>query len=67
MAGGLATVAYNSVFKRFSTTLLALAVGGFAFEFLFNKATDTYWDSINRGKQWKDLKHRYANKPSADE
>jgi hypothetical protein len=46
---GAASIAYHSVFKRFSTTLLAIAVGGFALEFLFNKGTDTLWNNLNKG------------------
>ncbi|KAL1629469.1 Cytochrome b-c1 complex subunit 9, mitochondrial [Diplodia seriata] len=26
----------------------------------FDSASDKVWDSINRGRQWKDIKHKYV-------
>ncbi|KAI6239872.1 Complex III subunit 9 [Aphelenchoides fujianensis] len=53
---GWGAVFYRLVGRRFSTTLLAASAGVFGFDLVVNKATDAYWNSINKGKQWKDIK-----------
>jgi ubiquinol-cytochrome c reductase subunit 9 len=39
--------------------------GAFAFEIGYNSVMDKVWDNINRGRQWKDIRHRYIE--DADE
>ena len=53
---------YNAVFRRSSTFLLAIVAGAFVFERTADLATDTIFDRINAGNQWKDIKHLYAPK-----
>lgn len=50
---------YNIFFKRSSTYFLTLVVGAFAFERFADGLADQIFDSINRGKQWKDIKNNY--------
>jgi ubiquinol-cytochrome c reductase subunit 9 len=47
---------YKTVARRFSTLLLACAAGAFVMDLTLNTATNTYWDTVNAGKQWKDIK-----------
>ncbi|KAL1597298.1 Cytochrome b-c1 complex subunit 9, mitochondrial [Paraconiothyrium brasiliense] len=32
----------------------------------FDTGSDRIWDSINRGRQWKDIKYRYVQKAEDD-
>jgi len=56
MAGAI----YNTLFRRNWTMLGAVFAGGFAFEMFYNSTMDKVWDNINRGRQWKDIRHKYA-------
>lgn len=53
---------YDIFFKKSSTYILTLVVGSFAFERFSDGLADNIFDSINRGKQWKDIKHLYIKK-----
>jgi len=33
--------------------------GAFAFEMAFDTISDRIWDNLNKGRQWKDIRHRY--------
>ncbi len=50
---------YNIFFKKSSTYFLTLVGGAFFFERFADQVSDSIFDSINRGKQWKDIKHLY--------
>jgi hypothetical protein len=41
--------AYNLVFRRTSTTAVAVLVGAFVFERLFDPTLDAYFFSLNKG------------------
>ncbi|KAL2105492.1 hypothetical protein VUR80DRAFT_8295 [Thermomyces stellatus] len=51
---------YSAVFKRNSTMLAAVFGAGFAWEIGFNRGMDRLWDHWNRGRQWKDIRHKYV-------
>ncbi|KAJ0173189.1 hypothetical protein K1T71_011365 [Dendrolimus kikuchii] len=51
----------RGVFKRTSTFAVAIAAGSFFFERAFDVASVTIFESINKGKLWKDIKHKYEN------
>lgn len=55
----MANVVYNLLFKRSSTFTLVIITSSFMFERAVNLFTDKMFDSINKGKQWKDIKHQY--------
>uniref|UniRef100_A0A0K0EKP9 Complex III subunit 9 n=1 Tax=Strongyloides stercoralis TaxID=6248 RepID=A0A0K0EKP9_STRER len=57
---GISTLAYRAFTKRFSTILLTASVSVFAFDIVFNKATNAYWEHKNKGKLWKDVKEQLA-------
>ena len=63
---GLGGQIYNTFFKKSSTYFLTLVAGAFFFERFADHLSDTIFDSINRGKQWKDIKHLYV-KSAEDE
>ncbi|XP_059051849.1 cytochrome b-c1 complex subunit 9 [Achroia grisella] len=47
------------VFKRTSTFALAVASGTFFFERGFDVISESLFESINKGKLWKDIKDKY--------
>ncbi|KAI9886369.1 MAG: qcr9 subunit 9 of the ubiquinol cytochrome-c reductase complex [Watsoniomyces obsoletus] len=60
MSKQIAKGIYNAIFRNNITFLGAVFLGSFAFELGFDTMTDKIWDSINRGRQWKDIRHRYV-------
>ena len=43
-------------YPYYSTLLLAGAFSAFFFEYGVNRGVNAYWDSVNKGKIWKDVK-----------
>jgi ubiquinol-cytochrome c reductase subunit 9 len=64
---GLGGMIYNTFFKSSSRYFLTLVVGAFAVERVVDGLSDNIFDSINRGKQWKDIKHLYVKNEEAVE
>ncbi|KAH0605998.1 uncharacterized protein H6S33_004455, partial [Morchella sextelata] len=56
----ISSTIYNALFRRNYVFVGSVFVGAFAFEILFDQATDKLWDNINKGRQWKDIRHRYV-------
>ena len=56
---GLLSLFYQSIGKRTSTFALAICVGAVGFERGFDAVCDTIWETRNKGKLWKDIKHKY--------
>ncbi|XP_053967436.1 cytochrome b-c1 complex subunit 9 [Anastrepha obliqua] len=52
-------VIYNSLFKRTSTYAVAIMASVFFFERALDVTSNTIFDSINKGKLWKDIKDKY--------
>ncbi|ODN04722.1 Cytochrome b-c1 complex subunit 9 [Orchesella cincta] len=50
---------YNNVFRRTSTFALACLVGAFGFERAFDVTATSMFESMNRGKMWKHICHKY--------
>ncbi|KAL4955370.1 UQCRX/QCR9 like ubiquinol-cytochrome C reductase family protein [Aspergillus filifer] len=67
MAGAFATSIYQTLIRRNATYLTAIFVGAFAFEVAFDTSTNKLWDTWNRGRQWKDIKHQYMVAAADDE
>ncbi|KAF1967520.1 putative ubiquinol-cytochrome C reductase complex, subunit X [Bimuria novae-zelandiae CBS 107.79] len=57
---------YNSIFRRNTTMLATVFAGAFAMQLAFDTGSDRVWDSINRGRQWKDIKYKYIQKAEDD-
>ncbi|KAF2770352.1 ubiquinol-cytochrome C reductase [Teratosphaeria nubilosa] len=64
MAGILSGI-YASIMKRNATFLGTVFLGAFATELIFENMANGIWDRINKGRQWKDIKHKYME--AADE
>ncbi|CCA74232.1 hypothetical protein PIIN_08185 [Serendipita indica DSM 11827] len=58
----LANSFYNTFARRNSVFFPTIILGAFGFGVGFNAATNAFWDNWNRGKQWKDIRHRYIEK-----
>ncbi|KAG8233405.1 hypothetical protein J437_LFUL013398 [Ladona fulva] len=54
---GFSTTVYNALFKRTSTFALTVAVSAFFFERTFELISESMFNSMNKGKLWKDIKH----------
>ncbi|KAJ9634751.1 uncharacterized protein PV06_07055 [Exophiala oligosperma] len=50
---------FNGIFRRNAFFLTTVFAGAFAFELAFEGGTNAMWDSWNKGRQWKDIKHKY--------
>ncbi|EEY19878.1 predicted protein [Verticillium alfalfae VaMs.102] len=57
----------DAFFKQNFAMLGFVFGAGFAFEMGFNSLTNKYWDHLNRGRQWKDIRGRYAEAAEDDE
>jgi len=58
MAGFVSTL-YRTVLGRTSSTAVVVIVGALFYERGVSIISDSIFDSINKGKQWKDIKHLY--------
>ncbi|KAG5335082.1 QCR9 protein, partial [Acromyrmex charruanus] len=58
---GFSSTLYNLVLRRTSTFTVAVLASAFIFERGFDMASEKIFDTINKGKQWKDIKHKYEN------
>ncbi|PSN64237.1 ubiquinol-cytochrome C reductase [Corynespora cassiicola Philippines] len=58
----------RSIFLRRNTTMLGTVfAAAFGLQLAFDTGSDKIWDSVNKGRQWKDIKHRYVEKADDDE
>ncbi|KAM0255433.1 hypothetical protein ACHAQJ_005801 [Trichoderma viride] len=51
---------YSTLFRKNYTMLAVVFGAGFAWEIGFNSTMNKIWDSNNRGRQWKDIRHKYV-------
>ncbi|KAF9976236.1 hypothetical protein BGZ73_008943 [Actinomortierella ambigua] len=58
-ANRFARAGYNTIVKRNSIFLTTIFVSAFAMEMAFDTISDRIWDNINKGRQWKDIAHKY--------
>ncbi|KAI8878430.1 ubiquinol-cytochrome C reductase [Backusella circina FSU 941] len=59
-ASGLTRTIYNGLFKKNSVFISSMFVGAIAFEMGYDTLSTKVWDSVNKGKQWKDIKDNYS-------
>ncbi|KAK6006861.1 hypothetical protein QM012_005869 [Aureobasidium pullulans] len=50
---------YNTIFRKNYVFLSVVFTSAFAMEIAFDNASNSVWNSINKGRQWKDLKQKY--------
>ncbi|KND90139.1 Cytochrome b-c1 complex subunit 9 [Tolypocladium ophioglossoides CBS 100239] len=58
---------YNTIFRKNYAMLAAVFGAGFAFEMGFNSGMNKIWDNYNRGRQWKDIRSKYAAEVEEDD
>jgi len=56
-----ANLIYNTLQKRNSVYVTTIFAGAFAFGVGFDYGITAFWDRWNRGKQWKDIRDKYAS------
>ncbi|KAH8689550.1 putative ubiquinol-cytochrome C reductase complex, subunit X [Talaromyces proteolyticus] len=64
---GLSNAIYRTFFQRNAVYLTSIFAGAFAFEIAFDSVSNKVWDSINRGRQWKDIRHLYIQKAEEED
>ncbi|KAF2402485.1 ubiquinol-cytochrome C reductase [Trichodelitschia bisporula] len=64
---GATSAIYNSIFRSNATMLGAVFVSAFGIQMAFDTGSSKVWDTVNRGRQWKDIKQKYITKPEEDE
>ncbi|SHO79077.1 Similar to S.cerevisiae protein QCR9 (Subunit 9 of ubiquinol cytochrome-c reductase (Complex III)) [Malassezia sympodialis ATCC 42132] len=57
----LANSFYNIIVKRNSIYVGTIFAGAFGFGIAFDTLTEKWWDYHNKGKQWKDIRHKYVS------
>ncbi|MCJ1273387.1 qcr9 subunit 9 of the ubiquinol cytochrome-c reductase complex [Puttea exsequens] len=50
----------SAIFRRNQVFLVAVFGGAFIFEIGFDKGLTKWWDWNNKGRQWKDIRHKYV-------
>ncbi|KAB8234969.1 UQCRX/QCR9 like ubiquinol-cytochrome C reductase family protein, partial [Aspergillus alliaceus] len=66
MAGAIASALYQGLFRRNAVYLSAIFASAFAFEIAFDSGSNRIWDTMNSGRQWKDIKHKFLVKEEDD-
>ena len=56
---GLVGLIYNGIAKRTSTLVLTMTVGALFFERGLDWTAEAIFQEVNKGKLWKDIKHKY--------
>ncbi|XP_070164819.1 cytochrome b-c1 complex subunit 9 [Polyergus mexicanus] len=56
---GIGATLYNVFLRRTSTFTVVVIASAFVFERAFDLAADQIFDTINKGKLWKDIKDKY--------
>ncbi|KAK4129345.1 ubiquinol-cytochrome C reductase [Parathielavia appendiculata] len=54
------TLIASALFRRNYTMLALVFTGAFAFEMGYDNLMNKVWDNYNRGRQWKDIRHKYV-------
>ncbi|KAK1834872.1 cytochrome b-c1 complex subunit 9 [Podospora conica] len=58
---------YNFLFRKNWVFVGTVFAGAFGFEIFYNSTMNKVWDNLNRGRQWKDIRHKYAEAEESDE
>ncbi|KAL2155129.1 hypothetical protein VTH82DRAFT_3805 [Thermothelomyces myriococcoides] len=53
------TLVDSALFRRNFTMLGVVFAGAFAFQLGYDSLMNKIWDNNNRGRQWKDIRHKY--------
>ncbi|KAI9668375.1 MAG: qcr9 subunit 9 of the ubiquinol cytochrome-c reductase complex [Alyxoria varia] len=63
----LANATFSSLFRRNQIFLGVVFLSAFGLEIVYDTSANRIWDYVNRGRQWKDIKHRYMQTPEDDD
>ncbi|KAI5248834.1 hypothetical protein E4T47_05325, partial [Aureobasidium subglaciale] len=55
----LLTLLNSTIFRKNYVFLSVVFVSAFGLEIAFDNASNSVWNSVNKGRQWKDLKQKY--------
>jgi len=58
---------YNFLVRRNWVFVGVVFASAFAFEIGFDRTSDKIWDSINKGRQWKDIRSKYVESGDGDD
>ncbi|KAJ5899216.1 hypothetical protein N7495_003960 [Penicillium taxi] len=58
---------FRTFIRRNAVFLTTIFAGAFAFELTYDTASNKIWDSINAGRQWKDIKYKYIQQAEEDD
>lgn len=58
---------YNTIFRRNSVFVGSIFFTAFFTDIAFNKGVDNYWNYVNRGKLWKDIRDKYVKEGDDEE
>ncbi|KAK2072877.1 hypothetical protein P8C59_007206 [Phyllachora maydis] len=58
---------FEGLFRKNYVMLGVVFAGAFAFEVGYDTAMNKLWDKINRGRQWKDIRHKYVQGAEEEE
>ncbi|KAI1717339.1 ubiquinol-cytochrome C reductase, UQCRX/QCR9 like domain-containing protein [Ditylenchus destructor] len=64
---GLLGPVYKLIGRRFSTLFASAIAGAYVFDYSLNKGTNMYWEKVNEGKLWKDVKLKVLQQEAAGE
>ncbi|THV82497.1 hypothetical protein D6D19_02731 [Aureobasidium pullulans] len=53
------TLSNSTIFRKNYVFLSVVFVSAFGMEIAFDNASNSVWNTVNKGRQWKDLKHKY--------
>jgi len=56
---GIGSLLYRSVFRRASSVAVVMVGGALFYERGLDMMADLIFDNLNKGRQWKDIKHKY--------
>ncbi|KAF7725349.1 hypothetical protein EC973_009689 [Apophysomyces ossiformis] len=59
VSSGFSRTVYNTIFKKNSVFVTTIFASALVFQVGFDTVTNKVWDDLNKGKQWKDIKHNY--------
>ncbi|KAK8206088.1 ubiquinol-cytochrome C reductase [Phyllosticta capitalensis] len=57
----------STLIKRNYIFVSTVFVGAFGLQLAFDTASDSLWNNINKGRQWKDIKHQFLEKEDEDD
>ncbi|CAN8099792.1 unnamed protein product [Discula destructiva] len=61
------TTLYNIFFRNNFAMLGAVFGSAFALSMTYDLGSTKLWDSMNKGRQWKDIKHKYVQAGEEDD